>query len=70
MRTSSHSPAIGSGTNDGSATRCPLIVTPPAAIVRRASPFEANSPASARTAAVPNASVEAIEGETAARIEQ
>ncbi len=36
IRTSSHSPAIGSGTNAGSVTRWPLIVTPPAVIVRRA----------------------------------
>ena len=32
MRTSSHSPAIGSGTRAGSVTRVPLTVTPPAAI--------------------------------------
>ena len=49
IRTSSHSPAIGSGTKAGSATRSPLIVTPPPAIIRRASPREANTPASARS---------------------
>ena len=47
MRTSSHSPAIGSGTKAGSVTRSPLTVTPPPAISRRASPARRPAPASA-----------------------
>ena len=56
MRTSSHSPAIGSGTVAASVMRAPLIVTPPPAISRRASPFDARSPASASSVALPAAS--------------
>ena len=49
-RTSSHSPATGSGIDSGSVTRVPLTVTPPPAMSRRASPLEATSPAPASTA--------------------
>src|SRR4051794_15360966 len=58
MRTSSHSPAIGSGGKSVSPTRTPLIVTPPPAIIRRASPRDAKTPASASRTAAPDATQE------------
>ena len=60
MRTSSHRPAIGSGMRAGSVTRSPFTVTPPAAIIRRASLFDGNRPASASRAETPPASDGAV----------
>ena len=56
IRTSSHSPAIGSGTNAGSVTRVPLIVTPPAGDQPPRLALRGDQPASASTTAVPAAS--------------